>query len=62
MPLKRRLVKVGKDSRAVIIPREWIREAEEKYGKTLDFVLLEVDNVINISIAIPEEEGNGGEM
>ena len=62
MPLKRRLVKVGKDSRAVILPREWIREAEEKYGKKLETILLEVDNVITITIAIPKEEEDGGEM
>lgn len=57
MPLKRKLIKVGKDSRAVILPREWIEEYEDKCGSPIEYILMEVDNAITLVPLKPKEKG-----
>ena len=47
--LKRKLVKTG-NSRAVIIPSDWIRYYEEKYGKPVVTILMELGNIITITV------------
>ena len=49
-PLKRRLIKVG-NSRAVVIPTDWLKYYEEKAGQPIENILMELNNVITISIA-----------
>ena len=49
MPLKRKLIKVG-NSRAVIIPSDWIRYYEEKYGRPVITILMELNNDITITV------------
>ncbi len=49
MPLKRKLIKVG-DSRAVILPADWLRYYEGKTGREIENVLLEVNNVITLTV------------
>ena len=49
MPSKKRLIRVG-NSRAVVIPPGWLRYYEEKAGQPVNNVLMELDNVITISI------------
>ena len=56
MPLIRKLIKVG-NSRAVIIPPDWIRYYEEKHGLPISEILMELNNVITIAISEPK----GGE-
>ena len=56
MPLKRRLIKVG-NSRAVVIPPDWLKYYEEKTGQPIKNILMELDNVITISIAKENEKG-----
>ena len=50
MPLMRRLIKVG-NSRAVVIPPDWLKYYEEKAGQPIKNILMELNNVITISIA-----------
>jgi len=50
MPLMRRLIKVG-NSRAVVIPPDWLKYYEEKAGQPIRNILMELNNVITISIA-----------
>ena len=49
MPLKRKLITVG-DSRAVVIPADWLRYHEEKTGQKIESILLEIDNIITLAI------------
>jgi len=50
MPLIRKLIKVG-NSRAVVIPPDWLKYYEEKAGQPIKDILMELNNVITISIA-----------
>jgi len=47
LPIIRRVLKVG-DSRAVTIPYTWFREIEERTGKKVDELLMEVNGAIRI--------------
>jgi len=49
MPLIQKLLKVG-NSRAVVIPRAWLKYYEDKTGKPVTDVLLEVNDNITISV------------
>ena len=48
MPLLRKLIKVG-NSRAVIIPPDWLRYHEDKTGQPVKIMLMEVNNIITLS-------------
>jgi len=50
MPLKRKLIRVG-NSRAVVIPPDWLKYYEEEVGQPIKNILMELNNVITISIA-----------
>lgn len=49
MPLKKKLVKLGIHSRAVIIPWDWIKYFEEQTGKKLTHVTLDINDKIMIT-------------
>ena len=55
MPLIRKIIKVG-NSRAIIIPPDWLRYHEEKTGQPLKEMLMEVDNIITLTVPEPEKE------
>lgn len=59
MPLKRKLITVG-DSRAVVLPADWLKYHEDKMqGQKIEFVLLEVNNAITLTIEeqeMPKED------
>lgn len=55
MPLKRKIIRVG-NSRAVIIPPDWLKYYEEKAGHPIQDMLMEVNNVITLSIQEPFQE------
>ena len=50
MPLKRRVFKVG-TSRVVALPSDWLKYVEEKLGKSIEEVLIEVNDNIKITPA-----------
>ena len=51
----RKLIKVG-NSRAVVIPPDWIRYYEEKHGYPISEILMELNNIITIAVDEPKEE------
>ena len=52
MPLIKKLIKLGKSSRAVVIPSEWL-EYYRKQGLCIDAVLMEING--EIVMRIPTE-------
>lgn len=48
MPLVRKVIDVGKTSKAVIIPKSWLEYHERKQGRVIDQVGIEVDDVLKI--------------
>jgi hypothetical protein len=44
----RKIIPVGKTSRAVIIPKSWLEYYEEKEGKPISTVAIEVNRVLKI--------------
>ena len=49
MPLKRKLIKVG-NSRAVVIPPDWLRYYEDKTGQPVEEILMELNNAITLTV------------
>jgi antitoxin component of MazEF toxin-antitoxin module len=60
MPLKRKLIKVG-NSRAVIIPPDWLRYFEDKTGQPVTNVLMELNGIIRISVDETKPQDNVNE-
>jgi len=54
MPIPRRIIKLG-DSRAVTIPAGWLEYYERKYGKSIEVLLMELNNEITLSVEPPPE-------
>lgn len=55
MPLRRNVIKVG-NSRAVVLPADWLDYYENKQGgKPIDSILMEVNNIITIRIENSDE-------
>jgi len=52
MPLIKKLITIGKCSRAVIIPSEWL-QYYEKQGLSIDEVLMELNG--EITLRVPTE-------
>ena len=48
MPLIRKIISVGKTSKAVIIPKSWLRYYETLQGHEIKTVALEVNQIIKI--------------
>lgn len=55
MPLVKKLIRIGKSSRAVIIPSEWL-EYYEKQGLSIEQVLMELNGKIIMRIPTAAEE------
>ena len=49
MPLVRKLIKVG-NSRAIVIPPDWLRYHEDKSGQPVRIMFMEVNNVIILAV------------
>jgi len=55
MPIIRKILNVG-DSKAITIPKSWIASAEEKAGKKIIALALEVDRVITLQPVFAKDE------
>jgi len=55
MPLIKKLIKLGKSSRAVVIPSEWL-EYYRKQGLSVEAVLMEINGEIVLRIPNEAEE------
>lgn len=61
MPLKRKLIRVG-NSRAVVIPPDWLKYYEDKTGQPIENLLMELNDVITIAVELEEESSDQGEQ
>ena len=57
MPLIQRIIQVG-DSRAVTIPKSWLRYYEKQIGETIKEVAVEVNGKLTIRPILKEESKN----
>ena len=48
MPIIRKVIDVGKTSRAVILPKSWLEFFERETGKEINYVAMEVDKTLTI--------------
>jgi hypothetical protein len=55
MPLIRKVIEVG-TSRAVTIPKDWLDFYEKQFGKPIEEVAIEVNEVLKIMPLIPKEK------
>lgn len=56
MPIIRKLTSVG-DSKGITLPKSWIVSAEEKAGKKMVAISMEVDKVITIQPIFEKQKG-----
>jgi antitoxin component of MazEF toxin-antitoxin module len=55
MPLIKKLIPVGKISRGVILPKSWLEYAEQKEGKRISAVEVEVNGHLVLSPVFEKE-------
>lgn len=55
MPLVKKLIRLGKSSRAVIIPAEWL-EFYEQQGLSVESILMELNGEITMRVPTKAEE------
>ena len=55
MPIVRKLIGVGKTSKAVILPKGWLEFYEAESGKKIDAVTLEVNKVLIVAPLLREK-------
>jgi hypothetical protein len=56
LPIIRKLIPAGKFSKAVIIPKSWLKYFEQENGKPIEHVAIEVNRVLKISPFTPGEK------
>jgi hypothetical protein len=61
LPIIRKIIPVGKTSRAVIIPKSWLTYLESEAGKPIKNVAVEVKRVLKITAIIPKEAPKDGQ-
>lgn len=54
MPLIRKIINAGRTSRAVILPKSWLKFLERKYGQEITEVTIEVDEVLKVGAVVKE--------
>jgi hypothetical protein len=55
LPIVRKIISVGKTSKAVIIPKSWLTYLESEAGKPIENVAVEVNRVLKITAIVPKE-------
>jgi len=56
MPIVRKIIDVGKTSKAVIIPKSWLEFYEKQKGQPIESVAIEVNKILKISPLIEERK------
>ena len=56
MPLRRKIIRVGRSSRAVILPEDWLDWVEERFGVAPSEVDIEVDEELKIKPVVKPVE------
>jgi len=57
MPIEKKLIHLGR-SRVISIPKTWLSLAEEKEGKKIISIAMEVDGCITLSPIFEKEKAN----
>jgi hypothetical protein len=55
LPIVRKIISIGKTSKAVIIPKSWLTYLESEAGKPIENVAVEVNRVLKITAIVPKE-------
>jgi len=55
LPLIRKIIAIGKTSKAVIIPKSWLEYYEKKEGRSINAVAMEVNKVLKIKPILQEK-------
>jgi len=58
MPIIRKIIPIGKTSRAVIIPKSWLQFFEQEAGQPILNVAIEVNRVLKITPIIKENNAS----
>jgi hypothetical protein len=56
LPLIRKIIPIGKTSKAVIIPKSWLEFFEKECGQSIENVAVEVNRVLKITPILPQQE------
>jgi len=48
MPIIRKVIDVGKTSKGITLPKSWLEYYEEKAGKQIESVAMEVNSILTI--------------
>lgn len=56
MPIVRKVIDIGKTSKAVILPKSWLEYYEKETGKHIDSVAIEVNKILTIQPIFTEEK------
>jgi len=56
MPIIRKIIKIG-DSKAITLPKSWLKFFEKKIGFPIEAVAIEVDNQLTVVPYIPKKKG-----
>ena len=60
MPLVRKLFDIG-GSRAVVLPADWLKYYEDKIGRKIEEVLIEVNGSLTIRVEESKENHKSGD-
>lgn len=55
MPIIRKVIPIGKTSRAVIVPKSWLETYEKETGQQIREVAMEVNQVLKIRPVLPRK-------
>jgi hypothetical protein len=55
MPIIRKVIPVGKTSKAVIVPKSWLEGYEREAGQPIQEVSMEVNQVLKIKPILPRK-------
>jgi len=58
MPIIRKIIEVGKSSRAVILPKSWLTYFETREGCSIDKVIIQVNEELRITPYICKSKPN----
>lgn len=58
MPIIRKIIDVGKTSKAVILPKSWLDYYEKEKGKSIEEVTIEVNEILKIAPFLPNPKVN----
>ena len=56
MPIIRKIIDVGKTSKAVIIPKSWLEFYEQETGEKIEKVTIEVNRILRITPLLEKKE------